>query len=839
MSRKTVILCLLSLIILVSLTTAVLAEVKGPIVDKIYINVRMKEEIGLKDAAEGLTDVFFWGVSGPTIMGLDQATRDKLDIYSVPSGSWSLNFNPIPNAPPYIVKVEEKEYFNPFAIREVRFAMNDLINRQYIVDEILGGAGGPQFAMATPGQPGTYKYSLIATRMGMTAEGNEKKALGEIDEAMKKAASLPELQGRLVKQDKWWTFDNEPVTIKFLIRVDDPQGRLKGGQYVASQIEKAGIKVDRLLWDRVKCIETSYYSDPASYQWNIYTEGWGAGATRAFWEHIVCQMYAPWYGYMAGGPDQEWQYTNEELDEVTEKAYTGNFLTEEEYWEYALKGLELGLKDACRIYVIYQNDYYVANKEAFNKRMAYGLGDGLNQWSLITADTKSKELRMTQFSAKGALFMSAWDPIGTEGFNDVYSLNLAYPMVDGAMFEHPASAIPTARRVIPEEVETEVSRGLDEEGEVAVVGDILVSPDAIKYDSAKKEWYKVGADVKAMSTGTYSFLWGNFHHGLPITTTNILYAGAFVQEWVNEDGEGDKYYDAAYERALRPGLETDKGMVLNPDGTITTYFDYNFPPSEERTASWGAPWISVGRRNIIQPWEIYEALAELVAVGSESGTIYSFTPAEGVEQVDLLRPSCVNDIRAKLAEMLDKSHVPVSLKDYVTVEEAKAGYEAAIKWIDEKGQAFISNGPFYLEKYDPATSFMELSAFRDPEYPFTPDYWPGVFVTTTVRIDSVDIPSLYLRLSMKEGIPVKIQVSEVLYPEGTAKLAEKGEVSVVLITLTEEISAKARYVEAGLFEAVIPAEAIKDLEAGSYTILINASIVGAVPASLAGSTVVY
>jgi peptide/nickel transport system substrate-binding protein len=64
MPRKTVILCLLSLIVLVSLTTSVLAEVKGPIVDKVYINVRMKEEIGLKDTAEGLTDIFFWGVSG-------------------------------------------------------------------------------------------------------------------------------------------------------------------------------------------------------------------------------------------------------------------------------------------------------------------------------------------------------------------------------------------------------------------------------------------------------------------------------------------------------------------------------------------------------------------------------------------------------------------------------------------------------------------------------------------------------------------------------------------------------------------------------------------------------
>ncbi|HCL90013.1 MAG TPA: ABC transporter substrate-binding protein, partial [Candidatus Atribacteria bacterium] len=190
MSRKTVILCLLSLIILVSLTTSVLAEVKGPIVDKVYFNVRMKEEIGLKDTAEGLTDIFFWGVSGPTIMGLDQATRDKLDIYAVPSGSWSLNFNPVPNAAPYIVKVEDKEFFNPFAIREVRFAMNYLIDRKYLVDEILGGAGGPMFTMATPGQPGTYKYNLVANRLGFTPEGNEKKAIEDITEALQEAAAL-------------------------------------------------------------------------------------------------------------------------------------------------------------------------------------------------------------------------------------------------------------------------------------------------------------------------------------------------------------------------------------------------------------------------------------------------------------------------------------------------------------------------------------------------------------------------------------------------------------------------------------------------------------------------
>jgi peptide/nickel transport system substrate-binding protein len=568
----------------------------------------MKEEIGLKDTAEGLTDIFFWGVSGPTIMGLDQATRDKLDIYAVPSGSWSLNFNPVPNAAPYIVKVEDKEFFNPFAIREVRFAMNDLIDRKYLVDEILGGAGGPMFTMATPGQPGTYKYNLVANRLGFTPEGNEKKAIEDITEALQEAAVLPELQGRLAKQGEWWNFDGEPVTINFLIRVDDPQGRLKEGQYIASQIEKAGIKVERCLWDRVKCIETSYYSDPADYEWNIYTEGWGAGATRAFWEHIVCQMYAPWYGYMAGGPDSKWHM-----------------------------------------------DYYATNKAAFNNRMCYGLGDGLNEWSLITANTKNKELRVTEFSAKGALFMSAWDPIGTEGFNDVYSLVIAQPLSERGSFESPASAIATPLRAIPKDVETKVRR--DESGEV--VGDIAVSPDAIKYDSAKKEWYKVGSGVNSMSKGTYSFLFGNFHHGQPMTIANLLYADAFVTEWISKDGEDDNYYDAAYEDYHRPDWEISKGMTLNPDGTITSYFDYNFPPSKERVAANGAPQAYLSGRYPVLPWEIFEVLGELVAVGSESGTVYSFTPGDGVEQVDLLRLSCVKDIRAKLVELKDNNYLPV------------------------------------------------------------------------------------------------------------------------------------------------------------------------------------
>lgn len=827
----------LRMILVIVVTCSVLlpllaAEKKGPIVDKIYVNVKMKEEIGLKDVAEGLSDIFFYGTDGPVIMGLDQATRDKLDMYIVPAGSWSLLFNPIPNQAPYLVKVAEKDYFNPFAMREIRFAMNFLINRKYIVDEILLGTGKPAFTMATAGQPGTYRYNLIASKMGFSDEGDEKKAIADITAALQKAAELPELHGKLVKTGDWWTFNNEPITIKFLIRVDDPQGRLKEGEYIAQQIEKAGLKVERLLWDRAKCSAAVYQGDPAKFEWQMYTEGWGAGATRAFWEHIVSQMYAPWYGQLPGGGKPEfWNYKNEAIDEVTKKAYSGNFLTDEEYWQLALKGLELGLQEAVRIYVATQDDYYVANKARLKRRMLYGLGDGLNDWSLISADTPDGILRVTGFSAKGALFMYPWDPIGTEGFRDVYSQVCAKPSGLPAMSESPATAINTPMMAVPKDIETKVTR--NDKGEV--IGQIAVPAEAIKYNSAQDAWNNVGDGVTAMTQVTYSFKFGKFHHGQPIGVVDLVYADAFTEEWTNKDGDDDRYYDAPYESSHAPGRKTNKGWVIHPDQTITTYFDYNFPASKERTASWGAPSLTVltGRPNIAVSWEILEALSKMVAEGSASGTTYSFSAGQGTA-IDVLTPACVADIKAKLTELKEKKHVPASIKDYLTQEQAVARYDAAIKWIETHGHAMINNGPFYIEKFDPATNYMELAAFRDPDYPYTADYWPQALATTILKVESVDIPAMYA--AQEKTMPVQINLSEVLYPENTGKPAEKGEVSAMVVTPDGELTYPAQYKEPGKFEVIIPVE---KLAAGSYTILIDARMEGAMPASASATVVIY
>ncbi len=819
-------------VLVLLMSVSVFAE-KGPVPDKVYFDVRMDENIGINDVAAGNSDIFYYGVDGDIINGLDQETLSKLEIYDVPSGSWSLNFNPYPNEAPYYFEKDGEEIFNPFAIREVRFAMNFLINRQYIVDEILDGAGGPMYNMATPGQPGTYRYNLVGSKFGFTPEGDEEKALADIEAAMQKAAALPENQGKLKKEGQWWTFNGEPVTIKFYIRVDNP-GLTREGEYLTQQIEKAGIKVEQLLWDRSRMMATIYGGKPDDWGYTIYTEAWGAGATRRYWEHIVAQMYAPWYGYMPGGFADGWKYQHDKLDQLTQDAYNGKFLTEEEYWDLALEGLELGLQEAVRVYVCYQTDYYVANKARFNNRFAYGLGDGLSKYSLVTADTTDKIVRATQFSSQGSLFMAAWDPVGPDGFSDTYSLYIAEPLYDPAAFESPASGEWEFAAAYKIDVESSVTR--DNEGNL--VGHIEVPASALEYDPVEEKWVELGPGKTSFSKGVYGLRLGKFHHGVPITMVDYLYGEAFKQEWINEDFEGDPYYSDAYESYVG-GM--DVGVAFEYDfenNQITRYFDFQFPADEGRVAGRGRPeWSVSANPQIGVSWEVVEALARMVVEGGSSGEQYAFDAGtDGAVEVDAIRPTCVADIRAELEEMITEKHVPVSIKDFITAEEAVSRYQAAINFIDEYGHAYISNGPFIMTDIDFTANFVELTANRDESYPFEPGYWMKELASTRLQVDELELPTM---VSRGEDILVDIYVSAIEYPEKEGELAETGDVQLILLTGDKEIEFTAEAAIAGVFIAEIPGEVTSELEPGSYKVMAIASAEGAVPSTVTGTIMLY
>lgn len=831
--------------------TGVAAQTKnGPIVDKVIYDVRMDQTIAIKDTAEGKSDVFFTGLNTKTYKGIQQSDMDKLVTYSVPSGSWSLLLNPIPNKAPYTFQTKAgKTVFNPLAIREVRYALNWLIDRKKIVDEILLGAGDPAITAQTPGQPGTYKFNLVPAKLGMSARGNEKKALADIEAALKEAAELPENKGKLVKSGQFWTYSGEPITVKFIIRVDDPTGRLLEGRYIADQIEKAGIKVERLEYDRSKASKLAYNGDPADWEWSMYTEGWGAGATRAWWDVTISQMYAPYYSNMPGGQNEGfWNYENKDIDAIAQKNYNGWFLTADEYWNDNIKVQEIALKEAVRIYVASQTQFYVANKARFNSKMLYGLGDGLNNWSIRSADVKpdangQKTLRVTQYSARGGLFMSSWDPVGVDGFNDVYSSAIVEACSDPSTFESPNSAKDTPLRVTYslKNVETKLKAGEGGKPE----GLIPVDSTAVIFNSKTKKW-ESGTEFKDMGEGKYDYVkssamksytklsdlryvYGKWHSGAPITVADIMYATAFPYEWANKDGNDDKYYDESYAAQYQATLPIMKGYVLNKNGSFTTYYDFNWPMDKDRVAAQGAVAVKAGNpgRQTVVSFEIYEALAKLVVEGSKSGTQYSFSSDPSMTEVDVIQPKCVADIKAKLQDFVAKKYVPESIKKWMTPTEAVARYEAAIKFIDTYGNAYISNGPFFISKVDYNANYIELSAFRD--YPYKSDYFPKLFKTTITRIDDVKVPATAQRSA---DIPVEVAISAVTYPDDTAKAADsKAKVTVTLIMQdNSEKVYKADFVSAGSFKAVIPAKDLSGLKPGAYTLVIQSVFGSEAPA---------
>lgn len=815
--------------------TSVSVPKNGITADKVIFTVNMDETVALKDVVEGKTDVLFTKVPPSILNTLSASDRNKLDIYTIPSGSWSLWLNPIPNKAPYTLKLNSGEtVFNPLAVKDLRYALNWLIDRKKIINEILSGEGDPMFTPMTPGQPGTYKYNLIPAKLGMTEYGDEKAAIEMITEAMNKAAALPENKGKLVKNGKFWQYAGKDVSIKFYIRVDDATGRLLAGRYISDQIEKAGIKVERLEWDRSRSSNSVYGADPADYICTMYTEGWGAGATRRWWDVSVCQMYAPFYGFMPGGAkDNFWNYQNERLDVLGKKGSFGQYLSEEDYWKGNLEATELGLKEAVRIYLCSNKDSFVANKAKFNSRMLYGVGDGLNGWSIRSADVKpetsgpykgQRVLRVSQHSSRGTLFMSTWDPIGKGGFADTYSSVIINPCSITGKDEAPNTAEDIALGSIIDMSGAQMAPKLLSDGSIG--GDIKVPEDAVVYDTKTKSWKKVGKNVTAAVAVKGRLLDNIFWHNGELTTiADERYAAAFGPEWAMKDSEDDPYFDQALSSNMLEDLKSLKGCVYHEDGSITYYKNYFFAPDPVRTIiSVGAASGKAGNpgRQTIVPWEIYEALSEMVVHGAASKTNYNILEGgQGGVEVDVIAPECVADIKAKLQEFKETKHIPVCLKGIISEEDALRRYEASIAFIEKYGHAYISNGPLMLTKIDTSTNSIIGESFE--KYPYMSDYWTKKFTIPMSSIDYIKAPH-----SAKQGeqASFEINVSEFVYPEDELTPMNEGKVSLRLQNEDgSETVFEAEKIAAGKYKAVIPAEVTGKLKTGTtYIVIITSAI---------------
>lgn len=678
----------------------------GPYVDQARFILRPDENLALEEVKSGALDMYFFRIP---LESADDAKNDpRLRVYERSAGSMGFFVNPAPSTDSVI---------NPFSSREARFALNYLIDREFMVQEILRGYGSPMLDAFGPSSPEYLNIIDVVESFGIRY--NPALAESIISKAMIESGAT--LQGGK------WMFNGNPVTISIVIRQDD-SARKSMGELMASELEKIGFSVQRDFGDLNKANAVVYGSDPADLQWHMYTEGFAGTAAFVKYNPVVpAQMYAPWYTRMPGSQNPDfWNYENSTLDKLSQDIFFFNFTSEQQRNELVRTSVEMGMQEAVRLFVAQKTDPYVASVQL--QGLVNDFGAGITSKYALANVRDSGGDDAIDVGVK-QIHQGSWNIIG--GLQDTYSRDIYSSISDSGSFRHPYSGAVIPMRTEWTDVATEGPLGT------------LEVAEALLWNPATQEWVQVEGNSTAKSRVTFTPLYSNWHHGIPMDISDFMYSQYFTTEWGTTLGESDRTFDPEFTPQAEVALQYLKGVRFAPDG-IVSYIDI-WHYDELEIADSGVFWVT-------EPWEITAATERLVIDGKFAFSRSGAT-SEGISWYDPIVQDHAEMVLEELQKMKTENFVPAALREVVTPEKAAERYDAAISWISSKGHAVVSNGGFYLDNFNSAGGTITIKAFRDSTYPFEQGHWSMFENPQLARIDKVNLPR-----SVTIGQPADVSV---------------------------------------------------------------------------------
>jgi peptide/nickel transport system substrate-binding protein len=709
-------LLLLSVFLNCSDSAAVFAQTnekkKGSFVDEIRFIHYLDENVALEDLKAGNLDTYYFRI--PLEVASDIKSNQNVKTYDRISQSFELLINPAPSR-------KDTSTINPFEFREVRYAMNYLIDREFISNEIMKGYARP--VIDPLGYDSPDYLNIIDTVESFGFRYNPGLAEKMIAHALVAEGA--------VKQNGKWTFKGSPIIIKLFIRSDDQQ-RKSLGDLIASELEKIGFVVQKDYGDLNKANGIIFGSDPQDFQWHIYTSATGSSGFSKYNEGTISSMYAPWSGNMPGAQNPSfWNYQNKSLDEVTQRLVYSNFTSEYERNSLLQNATKAGIQESVRVLLVKVIEPFVASSTL--KGLVNDFGAGItSKYSLVNArstkDNSSLDIGVKQ------IYQSAWNNVG--GFTDTYSQNIYSAIVDSSTFTNPYTG-----DILPMRYQwTNVSTA-------GPLDKLKVAPDALLWNPTTQQWKNVGDNgTTAKSKVTYKILYSNWHNGIPMDKSDLLYSQYFLFEWGTNNGQNDRTVDPQYTSSAATGIPYEKGIKFLANDEVEYFSDFWHYDKNQIAGFAASSWPA-------QPWEITAATERLVTGGKLAYSRGEAT-ARNIDWLSLIIPQHANLIKTELQKMKDESFIPPALKGIVTVDEAKKRYDASIRWITNHNHAVISNGPFYLDSYNPSGRIITIKAFRDPSYPFEQGHWSYFENPKLADIGKVEAPQF-----IKRGQPTKIQIS--------------------------------------------------------------------------------
>lgn len=720
---------------------------------------------------------------------------ENLD-FATSYGSYNeITFNPVgPEFP-------ESGKLNPFSVPQIREAMNWLIDRDHIVQEIMGGLGKPRYGAVTTSFPDYTRMIEVNRRIELLYSYDPERAEEVITEEMEKLGAS--------KVDGVWNYDGEPVTLIALIRTEDERTEI--GDYVSNQLESIGFQVQREYKSGAEASPIWISGDPAAGRFHFYTGGWVTTAISRDQSGNFDFFYTP-----RGLPFQLWQAyePSEDFDEIAARLADSDFSNNEERTALFAEALELSLKDSVRIWLAdatgiapFRDNISVAADLA-------GSIYGADLWAF----TLRYEDRVGGTVSIGmpSMLPEPWNPLG--GTNWVYDRMIQRATADADTMPDPYTGLAWPQRI--ESAEVTIKEGLpvtvthdwvtlEFEEEIQVPDDAWIdwnATDQTFVTAGEKHPDGLTANRKVVLTYEDEILERLWHDGSTFSVGDMVMSLILAFDRANSEST---VFDEAAVAEYESFAATFRGTrIVSEDPLVVEWYSNAYAPDAENNISSMFPEYEYG----IGAWHTLG-----VGLRAEANGDLAFTSTKAdkleVEWTNMIAGPALETLKANLDTARSEGFVPYepTLGQYISASDASERWDNLAAWYEEKGHFWVGLGPLYLERAFPVEQSAQLRRFEGFADP--PEKWARF---ESPRIAEVDI-SGPARVTKGQSAEFTISVSFGGRPYAVEDMES---VTYLLFDARDELVTvgTAEPGDAGEWMVSLDAQTTRDLPAGSNRI---------------------
>ncbi len=765
----------------------------GPWVDEVVFFAEKDRAKAVDMLSKGDMHLYFIDVSDPQIF--QKAKADPNINYKFAYGLYyELTFNPVG-------PVFKNGEFNPFFDPKIREAMNYIIDRNYIANEIMQGLAAPMYVPITYASVDYARFIDVIKSLEIKYKYNFEKGKEIIFKEMMKL-------GAEYKNGKWY-YKGKPVVIHFIIRTEDKRKEI--GDYIASQLEKLGFTVDRMYKTSRQASPLWLFGNPADGKWTLYTGGWIQTAISRDDAGNFAFFYTP-----LGIPLPLWQAykPSPQFYEVAKKLYENKFNSIEERNQLMTKALIMALQDSVRVWLVNQKAPFLLRKGV---EVASDLSGGFatNMWSRTIRFTG--KVGGTIKAGNSEVLVDPWNPVA--GSDWVYDTVVYQATRDFATLPNPYNGLPVPDRMLHATVYvlsnystliTKSSDWLD----LNFVDKITVPSDAwYAYDPVNDKIITAGeanvTEAKVKVVVNYGDVIGKvkFHDGTTMTLADWLVG--FPLTFARVNPKSGLYDEAAVGpfQSWRKNFVAWKIVSVHP--LIIEYYINYINLEAEFIADWAAGY----------PAHPLEMMAIGIKADAEHKLAFSADKADKlkVEWMNYIGGPSIPVLKQMLDEAKAEGYIPFKgfLGKYITVDEVKQRYQNLENWFKAHGHFWVGDGPFYLDKVDYNAHQAVIKAFR--QFIDKADRFAG-FVEPMVPEVSIKAPDVVIS-GLKADFDLSVTYKGKPYP-----MDKMWFVKYLVFDSAGQIVAKgeAKAVADGKWKIELPASTTINFGTGSYKLLVLA-----------------